>query len=188
MSDRLYLSGWVQGFSAFSQLRAYGKLLDLFPTSKLNRTPQVLRVHAVGYSEPPVLEKSFEPGTSPTDILTAAREVAGGDCAFDLDTYWDLWQFDCEWRLFPAPVTISCYGPDFEQDSDDHLRLDFGLDAKFLLLPEVPGSARMQQSNLRGLLHLVAELESGVPLKRRRLWSESGANFADAVARAVARF
>ncbi len=188
MSDRLYLSCWVRDFSAFTMLRDYGKLLNAFPFSKLSERPQTLRVHAVSHSEPPVVEKPFEPNVGPAEILEAARDFTGGDCSCDIESAWDLWQFDGDWKLLPAPVTLSCFGPDFEQESDDHLRIDFGLDSKFLPMPHVMGSLRMQQSNIRSLLYLVTQLEQALPLSRRKLWSESGANFAEILAKAVQGF
>jgi hypothetical protein len=193
MSDRLYLSCWVRGFSGESMLRHYGKLLDTFPFSKLSQAPQTLRVHGVSYSEPPVVEKPFEPQTPPAEMLAAAREFAGLDCSCDIECAWDLWQFDGDWKLTPAPVTISCFGPNFEQDAfdengGDHLRIDFGLDAKFLPMPGVQGALRMQQSNIRSLLYLVTQVEQALPLSRRQLWSESGANFAEILAKAVQSF
>jgi hypothetical protein len=188
MSDRLYLSCWVKDFSPFTMLRSYSKLLSNFPISKLSQRPQTLRVHAVSFSEPPVVEKPFEPTSTFEEILEAARDFVGGDCAIDIETAWDLWQFDDDWKLAPAPVTISCFGPDFEQDSiagqGDHLRIDFGLDAKFLP-SAIKGAARIQQSNIRSLLYLVSQIEGTLPLSRRKLWSESGANFAEILAKAV---
>jgi len=188
MSDRLYLSCWVRGFNDFTMLRHYAKFLEAFPVSKLSQRPQTVRVHAVAYSEPTIFEEPFEPAVPLIEILDAAREFTGRDCAIDIETAWDLWQFSDDWKLSPAPVTISCFGPDFEQESDDHLRIDFGLDAKFLPMPNVKGSLRMQQSNIKSLLHLVAEIESRLPLSRRQLWSESGANFAEVLAKAVQEF
>ena len=193
MSDRLYLSCWTRGFSAFTMLQHYGKLLDTFPFSKLSQRPQTLRVHAVSHSEPPVVEKPFEPNVGPAEILDAARDFTGGDCSVDIESAWDLWQFDGDWKLAPAPVTISCFGPDFEKDfidqsGGDNLRIDFGLDSKFLPLPGVQGALRMQQSNIRSLLYLVTQLEQALPLSRRQLWSESGANFAEILAKAVQGF
>jgi hypothetical protein len=188
MSDRLYLSCWVQSYSAFTMLRHYGKLLETFPFSKLSERPQTLRVHAVSHSEPPIVEKPFEPNIGPSELLDAARDFTAGDCSVDIESAWDLWQFDGDWKLMPAPVTISCFGPEFEQDSDDHLRIDFGLDSKFLPMPGVEGALRMQQSNIRSLLHLVTQIEQALPLSRRQLWSESGANFAEILAKAVQSF
>jgi len=50
MSDRLYLSCWVQGFSDSNLLRHFGKMLDVFPFSKLSKTGPVLRVYAISYA------------------------------------------------------------------------------------------------------------------------------------------
>ncbi|MEO5923953.1 MAG: hypothetical protein ABIR70_09015 [Bryobacteraceae bacterium] len=184
MSDRLYLSCWTRDYSDFTMLRYFSKFLATFPISKLSERPQTLRVHAVSYSEPAVFEKPFEPTTTFEEMLEAARDFTGGDCAIDIETAWDLWQFDGDWKLAPAPVVISCFGQDFEQDSDDHLRIDFGLDAKFLP-SATKGAVRMQQSNIRSLLYLVSQVEGALPLSRRKLWSESGANFAEILAKAV---
>lgn len=185
MSDRLYLSCWVRGFNESNMLRHYVKLLEQFPLSKLSQRPQTLRVYAVEYAEPPAMEKTFEQEATPADVLGVAREFAKTDCACDFETAWDLWQFDSEWKLGPAAVTISCLGPEFESEFDDNLRIDFGLDSKFLPQPSIEGSLRMQESNLRSLLHLVKEIEGALPLSRRNLWSESGANFAELLAKAV---
>jgi hypothetical protein len=188
MSDRLYLSCWLRDYSDFTMLRHYGKLLEMFPFSKLSERPQTLRVHGVSYSEPPIVEKPFEPNVGGAEMIEAARDFTGGDCACDIETAWDLWQFDGDWKLTPAPVTITCFGPDFDQESDDHLRIDFGLDSKFLPMPGVSGALRMQQSNIRSLLYLVTQIEKALPLSRRQLWSESGANFAEILAKAVQDF
>ena len=72
--------------------------------------------------------------------------------------------------------------------TNDHLRIDFGLDSKFLPSEEIEGSLRIQQSNLRSLLHLVSEIDKALPVERRLLWSESGANFAEIVEEALEKF
>jgi hypothetical protein len=188
MSDRLYLSCWVRGFNEANMLRHYSKLLDHFPFSKLATHTRALRIYAVEFAEPPVVEKPFEAEAETPDILAAARDFAAADCVCELDAAWDLWNFDKDWKLAPAAVTISCFGPQFENEHEDHLRIDFGLDAKFLPAPELEGSLRMHQSNLRSLLHLVSQIEKALPLSRRSLWSESGANFAEMLAKAVDEF
>jgi hypothetical protein len=65
------------------------------------------------------------------------------------------------------------------------LRIEFGPDSRFVPAPEIEGSLRMGQSNLRSLLHLVSEIEKSLPLENRKLWSESGANFAEIVANRI---
>jgi len=170
-------------------LRHYGKLLETFPFSKLSQRTSVLRVYAVEFAEPPAAERPFDAGFDCSAVVDAARDSAHADSCCEFETSWDLWQYEKDWSLQPAPVRIFCLGPEFEgNEAGDHLRIDFGLDALFLPMPEVEGSLRMQQSNLRSLLRLVGEIESALPLQRRQLWSESGANFADILRQAVQQF
>jgi len=170
-------------------LRHFGKLLDTFPISKLSQRPIVLRVYAVEFAEPPLAERTLEPGVDVTDIIVAARDFTQADCCCELESAWDLWQYESDWSIAPVTVKILCLGPEFEgNQAGDHLRIDFGLDANFLPMPNIEGSLRMQQSNLRSLLHLVGEIESALPLERRQLWSESGANFAEILRQAVQQY
>lgn len=191
MSDRLYLSCWLRGFSASVIPKHFETLLRLFPFSKLAVRGPVLRVYAVEMSEPALLEREFAPGGVQTDLAAAiiadAREFVESDCCLEVEAYWDLWQWSGEWKLAPAAVTILCYGPDFVNDADDHVRIELGPDFRFLPMPEVEGSLRMGQSNLRSLLHLVSDIEKRLPVQRRSIWSESGVNFAELLAETVSR-
>ena len=187
MSDRLYLSCWVRGFNEASMLRHFETMLKLFPFSKLAQRGPVLRVYALEQAEPPLIEREFPLATPVGSILAAAREFVHADCCAEIDAFWDLWQLDGDWKLAPAAVSLLCLGPEFENETGDQLRIEFGNESRFLPAPGVPGSARMGQSNLRSLLHLVKDVESTLPLDRRQIWSESGANFAELLAEAVAR-
>lgn len=170
-------------------LRHWEKLLELFPFSKLSKRGPVLRVYVLEHSEPPLFEREFPPVTTVADICAAAADFVNSDVSIELDAAWDLWQHDQEWRLMPAPVTLIVSGFDFDsglvEEENDHLRIEFGVDSRFLPQEGLEGSARMAQSNLRSLLHLVGQVESGIPLERRQLWSESGVNFADLLADSV---
>lgn len=154
-------------------------MLERFPFSKLAKRGPLLRVYALANSEPPLLEREFLPDADPDAILDAANEFTHSDCACEIEAFWDLWQHDGEWKLQPAAVTLACFGPAFENEHGDHLRIEFGRDALFLPMPEIEGGLRMGQSNLKSLLHLVGDLERELDLERRQLWSESGANFAE---------
>jgi hypothetical protein len=162
-------------------LRHFEKMLGLFPFSRLTQRGPVMRIYAVERAEPPQMEREFSNPLDIPEAIRAAREFARGDSSIEIDASWDLWQFENEWKLAPASVTLMCLGPEFENDSDDHLRIEFGPDARFLPIEEVEGSLRMGQSNLRSLLHLVGEIEAKLPMEKRKLWSESGANFAEVV-------
>jgi hypothetical protein len=160
-------------------MRQFGKMLGAFPFSKLAKRGPVLRIYVIEHAEPPAMEREFPPGTEPETILLAARDFMHDDCACEVDTFWDLWQYDAGWKLAPAGVTLACYGPAFENEHEDHLRIEFGPDALFLPVASVEGSLRMGESNLKSLLHLVSDLERKLDLESRQVWSESGANFAD---------
>ena len=160
-------------------------MVERFPFSKLAKRGPVLRVYGIAHSEPPLLEREFLPDAEAAVILEAAREFMQPDCACESEAFWDLWQFEGEWKLLPAPVTLSCFGPAFENELGDHLRIEFGLDALFLPMPDIEGGLRMSQSNLKSLLHLVGDLEGALDLERRQLWSESGANFAEVLKQAI---
>jgi hypothetical protein len=178
VADRLYLSCWIRDFNASNMLRYLEKVLARFPYSQLAKRGPVLRVYAMEQAEPPQIEREFPKTADPFRIIAAASEFAHGDSSVEVETAWDLWQFDHEWKLDPSAVTLICYGPEFETEIGDHIRIEFGTDARFLPIEGVEGSLRMGQSNLRSLLHLVNEIEKALPLENRRLWSESGRNFA----------
>ena len=188
MPDRLYLSCWIKGFDETNMLRHFGKMLEIFPFSKLARRGPLLRVYAIELAEPSLLEREFPSAAEPGAILEAAREFAKADCTCQVETFWDLWQHNQEWKLEPASITLACFGPRFENEHGDHLRIEFGLDARFLPQPQIPGSPRMVESNIRSLLHLVGELKQGLDLERQQLWSESGVNFAELLAHTLGTF
>ena len=186
--DRLYFSCSLRETGEAQMLYQFGKLLGAFPFSKLAKRGPVMRIYAIELVEPPVFEREFPVGTEVDVMVEAMREFLHADCACEIDTFWDLWQYDGEWKLRPAPLTLACYGPEFESEHGDHLRIEFGLDALFLPIPGIEGSLRMGQSNLRSLLHLVKDLEEALDIESRQVWSESGANFADVLRMALGTY
>jgi hypothetical protein len=189
--DRLYFSCRIKGPNEITVLSQFGKMLGVFPFSKLAKRGPVVRIYAIQHVEPPVFEREFPVDSNapaPAEMLEAAREFLHSDCACEIDSFWDLWQYDGEWKLAPAPVTLACYGVDFENEHEDHLRIEFGPDARFLPVPGLEGSLRMGESNLKSLLHLVSDLERVLDLGTRQVWSESGANFADVLKQALGSY
>ena len=178
MADQLYLSYKLRGYTAQTLLRHFEKLLKLFPYSKLSRGATTLRVHAVSALEPPLFEQSFDDPPNVDSMLAMARESASADCGLYVDTRWDLWQYDEDWRVLPARITLAAFAPEFDSGLDDHMRIEFGIDSLFMPQPELPNHLFMSRSNVRSLLHLVHELDSNFSVEERRLWTESGENFA----------
>ena len=181
MADQLYLTYRLRGFSPANMLRHYEKLLRAFPYSRLSSGASVLRVYAVSATEPVLFERSFDDPPDAAAILEAAKPFAAADCGILLDTRWDLWQFEKDWELMPARVTLSCFGPEYEDSDGGHLQIDFGIDTHFLPQRDLPNHLFMARSNIRSLLHLVGELDRTLTAETRRLWSESGENFAERV-------
>ena len=189
MPDRLYLSLWLRGFSPANMLRHYEQALRIFPFSKLARTESTLRIYALEYTEPPAFEEAFPQPLDPAAVIERAKRFLNADSCYELEAAWDLWRWDPggqagdkpenAWRLAPNKVASACFGPEFERDTDDHLRIDFGVESTFLPVPHAPEGMAMIRANVQSLLRLVHDLEEKLAVERRLLWSESGENFAD---------
>ena len=185
MADQLYLSYWLHTYSEQNMLRQYEKVLKLFPFSQLAKQPSTFKVIAVEENEAPVLEVAFPPPLKAEDIIAAAKDFQNADCAYRLETRWDLWQFDNDWKLTPTRVALCCYGPEFVKEDDAHLTIEFGIDAHFLPQPEIGKSLTFVQSNIKSLLKLVHDLDDALPVESRKLWSESGEHFSEKLHQAL---
>jgi hypothetical protein len=211
MADQLYLSYWLRNYSESTMLRHYEKLLSLFPFSILGQHPSTFKIMAVDSNEPVVAEIPYAPPVPVDAVLAVAKDFQNADSSYRLETWWDLWQFDGDWKLAPARVALCCFGPEFNQipsgnprpagaqptpvivfpgTEDDAaigcaLEIEFGIDANFLPQPELPDSPRMVESNIKSLLKLVHDLDDALPVETRRLWSESGENFAEKLHQAL---
>ena len=185
MADQLYLSYWLRAFNQINMLRQYEKLLRLFPFSGLSKQACVFRILAVDYGQPAIFERAYPTPPELSDVLAAAADFQHADCCYRLDAAWDLWQYENDWKVAPAPVSLVCFGPDFENETGDNLRVEFGVDANFLPQPDSPGEVLMVQSNIRSLLKLVHDVDDKLAAERRSLWTESGENFHDKLQRAL---
>jgi hypothetical protein len=186
MADQLYLSYALRNYNGQTMLRYYEKLLRLFPFSRLALQASTFKILAVDYTEPVVLEIPFAPPVPLDAVLAVAKDFHNEDTCYRLETWWDLWQFDSDWKLTPTRVALCSFGPEFRTEGGEHLSIEFGIDANFLPQPETPDSLRMVQSNIKSLLKLVHDLDDALPVETRRLWSESGENFSDKLHQALA--
>ena len=127
------------------------------------------------------------------EAMRIFADYSGDDVSYKLESWWDLWQFTGDWALAPAPVALSCFGPEFDNGADigvtdqEDLRINFGVDAHFLPAEDIAGGKKLLASNIRSLLRLVHELDSALPLRKRKLETESGENFADRLQQALAK-
>jgi hypothetical protein len=178
MPDRLFLSLRFPDFSERTMLRHYEQLVRLFPFSRLSRGYSTVRVHAVSQNEPALFEQPFPNPLNPDAVVAVVGGFAAADCAIFLDTQWDLFQYDQEWRLKPAAVCLACFLPLFEDSEGEQIRLDLGRVDLFLPDPDVAHSVQAVQANLQSLVHLAKTVERSLKPVSRRLWTESGVDLA----------
>jgi hypothetical protein len=157
----------------------------MFPFSPREQPQSVVSIHAIDTTEPPLLERPLNGPIDVSEVLSIFRDYQGEDVAYRLESWWELWQFDEDWKLAPARVALSCFGPEFDNGTDtrpanqEDIRIDFGVDCNYLPQLDVSGSARLIESNIKSLLRLVHDIESSLPVIKRRLETESGENFAE---------
>lgn len=176
MGDHLFLSFWLAGFSPLAMSVYARKLLARFPHSKLEPR-STLRVYALSFQEAPQLEEFIDGELDPKAAVEAAQHFLQEDCAVQLETRWDLWQWEDEWQLRPSRAWLEVCGPEFDSPRGEHIRIDCGPESLFLPHPS-SDQLRPVQSNLRSLLHLAHDLENDLMVERRLLWSEEDDNFA----------
>ncbi len=185
VTDQLFLSLWLDRNGRSSRLRQFEKLLRLFPFSQREQPQSVISVLAVDTTEPPLLERPANGPLDVDDVVGVLRDYTGEDIAYEVESWWDLWTFDGDWKLAPARILLSCFGPEFDNGTEEQagdqedLRIDFGVDTHYLPDIEIPGNGKMIESNIRSLLRLVHELDTSLDIVRRQLQTESGENFAD---------
>ncbi len=181
MPDQLCLSLWVRGFDGQTMLGRFGELLRLFPFSALRPGMAALRIYAIEFAEPALSEQMFAGDVDAETVVELAAEFPEPDCGYLVEGWWDLWRYDGNWQLSPSPVVLTCFGPQFENDLGDHVRLELGPEERFLPLAGVPESARKAHSNLQSIARLAREIDQRLPMERQSLWSESGEDFVERV-------
>ena len=177
MGDPLFLSLWLRGYSPIALPLYLRKALSVFPYSAL-APMSILRIYAISLHEPPILEEFIEGVPDPQAVAQQAQELMHEDSAFQLETQWDLYQWDGEWELKPSRVLIEVYGPEFEGTSGEHVRVDVGPEGLYLPQPQ-SDQLRPVQSNIRSLLRLTQDLEEELSVEHRLLWSDEAENFAE---------
>jgi hypothetical protein len=192
VTDQLSLAIWLARASQASRVKHFEKLLRIFPFSQRPQPQSTIAIHGIDTTEPPLLERAVNGPVEISEIIEVLSDYAGDDIAYRVESWWDLWQYDEDWSLRPARVVLSSFGPDFESGSEwdrsrqEDLRIDFGVDSHYLPQADIAGSARLIESNIKSLLRIVHEVDTALPVEKRRLETESGENFADRLQRAVA--
>ena len=178
MSDHVRLSYWLRGFTAENMLGSLDAALRCLPVSRL--APALsLKIYAIEFSEPAMVERVFEDPVDLEEVIAAAGEFLNPDCAYQVDAFWDLWQWKGDWALRPAAVSLVCFGPLFESEWGEQVQIDFGPDGSFLPAEDMPEGGLAIRSNIRSLLHLAGDLDQALAVEKRMLWSDSGENLAE---------
>ena len=191
VADQLTLSIWLARASRSSRVRQFEKLLRLFPFSQREQPQSVISIHGVDSTEPPLLERPVNGPLNVDEVVSILADYSGADVAYSVESWWDLWQYETDWALGPARVALHCFGSEFDAGTEreggaqEDLRIEFGADGDYLPRPEIEGSTKLVESNIKSLLRLVHELESALPVEKRRLETESGENFADRLQQAL---
>ena len=170
MADRLFISLWLKQWDEDLVLESFHKLLEIFPYSARRPGVQMVTVQPVDWAEPPTFEQHFPEGASAVEVLEAVEQFHHSDCAYQAVAWWDAGEELVE-------VKMIAYGPDFEgsDDGEGHIELDLG--------PDIP--YRASRENLTKLVFLMHELPKKLPLRKRLLWSESGEDVSELLAKTI---
>src|SRR4051812_27964530 len=93
VTDQLFLSIWLDPQSRGSRLRHFEELLRIFPFSPREQTASVVSVHAIDMTEPPLLERPVNGPLDVSELVSFFSDYQGGDVAYRIESWWDLWQF-----------------------------------------------------------------------------------------------
>lgn len=148
-------------------------------------------------------------GSAIEAAVAEATEQLHEDTAYEFEMRWLLWQpegsadmadagvsavptearLDALWRMEPARVRVTGFGPDFDEGSyeqNGHIRVDFGLDTPWTLESDPRGdetldplTAERVRQNVEKLLAFTLSVEKHCGISTRLLWTESGEPLAE---------
>ena len=135
MANRAYASCWTRDSSEAVLLDRFERWLESVPVSADRRGFASLVIRAISPSETPVLEHDFRDGAAgAADVLALAREHHNADCAYEVETDWDLWCRDPEtgrWQHGPQRLLLICHGEAYDDGvaaESGHFLADLGLE------------------------------------------------------------
>ncbi len=214
MADQLFLSLWFPNFRLASLpatligvLRQFALIARDGQSNKQLGRVAAATVYPIDWTESPIYQRIYvnderaEAGADTEaaiieNAVAEATEQLHDDTAYEFEMRWLLWtperqddapaeaQFDTAWRLEPAKVRITGFGPSFDAGSyeqNGHVRIDFGLDTPWVLEDEDMDdetAARIRQ-NVEKLLAFTLSVEKNCGISSRLLWTESGEPLAE---------
>jgi hypothetical protein len=213
MADQLYLSIWYPNFRLQSLPAAMVGVLRQFAviakdgktSSELGRVAAA-STYPIDWTESPTYQRIYvnderaqssedTEGSIIENAVAEATEQLHEDTAYEFEMRWMLWtpetaageeedEFDTTWRLEPAKVRITGFGPEFDVGSyeqNGHIRVDFGLDSPWVLDDESVDSTAAEhiKQNVEKLLAFTLSVEKNCGISSRLLWTESGEPLAE---------
>ena len=138
MANQSYMSVWCRDFPEDQILERLEGFLRAIPISAQRPGFTSLVIRAVDTTEQPILEQDLR-GT-PLDaagIVELSREHLHDDCAYEVRSAWDLWEFDAEAgkpKLTPHALEIYCHGENFDSEfwrDNGHFQVNLGFEHLF---------------------------------------------------------
>jgi hypothetical protein len=137
MSNFAYLSVWFREFPEEQMLERFGKFLTTVPFSASKPGFTYLTIRAVDSLESPVFEQDLR--SVPLDaagIVELAQDHLHSDCAYEVQSSWDLWVMNAEngWKQEPQPLELLCHGEDYDEAfwrENGHLQVNLGFEHLF---------------------------------------------------------
>jgi len=196
MADQLYLSLWFPNFRLAAMPEKLVSVLRQFSLVSGDKRVAAASAYPLGFTESPTFQRLYvnderaedTPDALIENAVAEATEQLYDDMAYEFEMKWQLWSpaledtpegLDTVWKQLPSTVRVLGFGPEFDDasfDQNGHIRVDFGLDAPWVLEDaELDEAAALYiQKNVEMLLAFTLLVEKHCGISSRLLWTESG--------------
>jgi len=138
MSNRAFANIWCLDFTESTLLEHFGEFLPTVPFSATRPGFNGLTIRAVGPAETPLLDPDLRSTPAdPLEVIDLVKEHLHADSSYELRAFWDVFDLDQAekvWHLLPAPLQITCNGPEYDDGiavQEGHFQIDLGMEHQF---------------------------------------------------------